>query len=120
VATPILLSILNEEVGTFQRIDNQWRPKNLFFKIQTQELLRDMVRRYTELKSAQEEIKLLDRAEMYLKHLRTLRLVLKRAMFLRLANHLAFAQAVTEFYTTFGVVLRYLRFDQGRGRLTPV
>lgn len=120
MGTPALLNILKEETGTFQRIDNEWRPKNIFFEIQTQELLKDMVRRYTALKLAQEELKLLDRSEMYLKHLRTLRLVVKRAHFLRRANHLAFAQAVTEFYTAFGAMLRFLRYDQARGQLTPV
>lgn len=117
MATPGLVRILNEEIGTFQRIDHVWRPKNLFFEIQTQELLKDMVRRYTNLKASEEELKLLDRAEMYLKNLRLLRLTVKRAHFLRRANHLAFAQAVTEFYTAFGVVLRFLRIDQARGHL---
>lgn len=120
MATPGLLGILVEETGTFNRTDNLWRPKNLFFDIQTQGLLRDMVRRYTALKTSEVELKTLDRAEMYLKHLRNLRFIVKRAHFLRRANHLAFAQAVTEFYTIFGVVLRYLRFDQARGKLTPV
>lgn len=120
MGTPGLLSILVDETGTFQRIDNTWRPKNLFFEIQTQELLKDMVRRYSALKESEVELKTLDRAELYLKSVRNLRLIVKRAHFLRRANHLAFAQAVTEFYSIFGVVLRYLRIDQARGKLTPV
>lgn len=120
MATPGLLSILVDETGTFKSVDNTWRPKNLFFDIQTQELLRDMVRRYTALKDSEVEFKTLDRAELYLRSVRNLRLIVKRAHFIRRANHLAFAQAVTEFYTIFGMVLRYLRFDQARGKLTPV
>jgi len=79
-----------------------------------------MIRRYTRLKESLEELKQLDRAEMYLKQVRSLRLLVKKAYFLRRANHLAFAQAVTEFYSIFGVVLRFLRFDEARGNLKPV
>ena len=119
MGTPGLLDLLTEETGTFQRIDNVWRPKNLFYDIQTQELLKDMTRRYEALKASEVELKTLDRAEPLLKRLRQLRLIVKRANFVRRANHLAFAQAVSEFYSAYGEVLRYLRIDQARGKLTP-
>lgn len=119
MGTPGLLDLLDAETGTFQRIDNTWRPQNLFYDIQTQVLLKDMVRRYEMLKVSEAELKTLDRAELLLKYLRQLRLIVKRANFVRRANHLAFAQAVSEFYSAYGEVLRYLRIDQARGRLKP-
>jgi CRISPR/Cas system endoribonuclease Cas6 (RAMP superfamily) len=87
--------------------------------IQTQVLLKDMVRRYEALQASEVELKKLDRAELLLKRLRSLRLIVKRANFVRRANHLAFAQAVSEFYSSYGEVLRYLRIDQARGKLKP-
>lgn len=120
MGAPGLLDLLNEEAGTFQRIDNVWRPKNLFFEMQTQELLKDMNRRYEALKVSEAELKKLDRSELLLKYLRQLRLIVKRANFVRRANQLAFAQAVSEFYSAYGEVLRYLRIDQARGKLKPV
>jgi hypothetical protein len=120
VATPELLELLTEEVGSFQNIDNIWRPKNLFFDIQTQELLRDMVSRYQQLRSAEEELKTLDRADLFVKNLRKMDFIVKRAHFVRRSNHLAFGLAVAEFYSLFGEVLRFLRIDQARGKLQPV
>jgi hypothetical protein len=119
VGAPGLLDLLDTETGSFQRIDNVWRPKDLFFDIQTQELLKDMTQRYEALKASELELKMLPRAELLLKYLRQLRLIVKRASFVRRANHLAFAQAVSDFYSAYGEVLRYLRMDQARGRLKP-
>lgn len=116
---PGLISILEEEASTFVRVDNVWRPKNIFQEIQTQILLSDMVRRYKRLKAAEEELKQLPRAEVMVRNLHLMRLILKRANFVRRANHLAFAQAVSEFYSSFGEILRYLRMDQARGKITP-
>lgn len=120
MASPGLLTILEQEdgSGTFQRGDNVWRPRNLFFEIQTQDLLKDMVKRYETLKESQNELKVLERATMYQQRLREMRLILKKAHFIRRANHLAFAQAVSEFYTAYGQVLRYLRIDKARGKLS--
>lgn len=119
MGVPGLVNLLDEETGLFQRVDNTWRPQNLFMDIQTQALLKDMERRYEALKAAEDELKTLDRAELLLKRLRSLRLIVKRANFVRRANHLAFAQAVSEFYSAYGDVLRYLRIDQARGKLQP-
>lgn len=114
---PNLLKLLSDESGSFQRIDNTWRPKNLFFELQTQELLRDMVRRYKALRLSEVELKELDRVDQYLKLVRRMGFIIRRAKFVRRANQLAFGQAVAEFYTAYGQVLRYLRIDQARGRL---
>ncbi len=120
MATPELVALLDEEAGSFQRVDNIWRPKNLFYDIQTQELLKDMVRRYQRLLDAEDEIKTLVRAELLLKNMRKLDWIVKRAHFVRRSNHLAFGMAVAEFYSVFGEILRYLRIDEARGKLEPV
>jgi len=101
-------------------VDNIWRPKNLFFDIQTQELLKDMVRRHQQLVDAEDELKTLDRADMFIKNLRKLDWIVKRAHFVRRSNHLAFGMAVAEFYSIFGEILRYLQIDEARGKLQPV
>ena len=79
-----------------------------------------MTRRYEALQASEGELKGLDRSELLLKYLRQLRLIVKRANFVRRGNQLAFAQAVSEFYSAYGEVLRYLRIDQARGKLEPV
>ncbi len=112
-----LSDILEEESSSFQRLDNVWRPKNLFQEIQTKELLRGMSNRYQSLQNSSEELKVLDRGDWFLKQLRKLGFILKRSNFVRQANHLAFGQAVAEFYSIYGEVLRYLKIDQARGKL---
>jgi hypothetical protein len=52
--------------------------------------------------------------------MRKMGLILKRAHFVRRANHLAFGQAVSEFYSAYGEILRYLKIDEARGKLEPV
>jgi hypothetical protein len=115
--TPHLVNLLSQESGSFQRIDNVWRPTNLFFAIQTQELLKDMLRRHQSLELLKGELQLLERSEMYLKNLRSMGFIIRRAKFVRLVNQLAFSKAVSDFYTAYGTVLRFLKIDQARGRL---
>jgi hypothetical protein len=112
--------LIDQEIGSFQKIDNKWRPQNLFFELQTKELMNDMVRRYNRLKEAENELQTLDRAERLLRLMRKMGLILKRAHFVRRANHLAFGQAVSEFYTAYGEILRFLKIDEARGKLEPV
>lgn len=117
---PRLVDLLNQETNSFQRIDNHWRPQNLFFELQTQELLKDMTRRFEALKASEDELKQLERADLLLKLMRRMGFIIRRANFVRRANHLAFGQAVAEFYTAYGEVIRYLKIDQARGQLQPV
>lgn len=120
MGAPILRDLIDQEIGSFQKIDNKWRPQNLFFELQTKELMNDMVRRYNRLKEAENELQTLDRAERLLRLMRKMGLILKRAHFVRRANHLAFGQAVSEFYTAYGEILRFLKIDEARGKLEPV
>lgn len=113
----ILRWIVDQESGTFQRIENRWRPTDLYMETQIRALLKDMSRRYERLVAARDELSMLDRKDMYLKLIRRMGFFLKNASFSRRSNHLAFAQATTGFYTDFGAVIRFLKFDQARGRL---
>jgi len=115
----LLQDLIDEEAGAFQKINSKWRPQNLFYELQTKELIRDMVRRYRRLKEGERELQKLDRADLLLQHVRRMGLIIKRAYFVRRANHLAFCQAVSEFYTAYGEILRYLKIDEARGKLEP-
>lgn len=75
-----------------------------------------MQARYEHLAAAQEELQTLDRADKYIKFLHRMRLWLREASFKWKADQLAFIQAVSGFYSDYGAVLRYLKFDQARGR----
>jgi hypothetical protein len=119
VGTPILRDLVDRETGAFENVNNKWRPQNLFFELQTKELMSDMVRRHSRLKEAENELQTLDRSERLLKLVRMMGLVVKRAHFVRRSNHLAFGQMVSEFYTAYGEVLRYLKIDVARGKLEP-
>lgn len=120
MGTPNLVKILDQETGAFQRIDNVWRPQHLFLPLQTQTLVKDMNHRYALVKASEEEFKTLERSSFYLKSVRQLEFILRRAKYVRLANQLAFGQAVASFYTVYGNILRYLKIDQARGHLQPV
>lgn len=78
-----------------------------------------MERRYSRLKEGENELQKLVRGDHLLKLVRRMGLVLKRAHFVRRSNHLALGQAVSEFYTAYGEVLRYLKIDEARGKLEP-
>jgi len=119
VGTPILRSLLDQEAGAFQQVNNKWRPQNLFFELQTKELMNDMVRRYIRLKEGEGELLTLGRADLLTRLVRKMGLLIKHAYFVRRANHLAFGQDVSEFYTAYGEVLRYLKIEQARGKLEP-
>lgn len=120
MGTPILLDLLDQESASFKQVDSKWRPQNLLFELQAKELMNDMARKYSRLKEAEDELQTLDRADLLVKLLRRMGLILKRANFVRRANDLAFIQAVSDFYSAYGEVLRYLKIDQARGQLQPV
>jgi hypothetical protein len=119
VETPLLLNLLGKETEFFHRVDHQWRPKGIFYEIQTQVLMKDMIRRYTDMNKAQEELMTLERADVYTRLMTRLELVIRRAAFVRRSNHLAFAQDVADFYSFYGEVLRRLMIDKVRGKLQP-
>lgn len=111
--------MVEQEQGSFYQLDSKWRPHNLLFELQMKELMTDMQRRFEGLKSAREEIQNLPRGAQLLKVVRKLGFIVRRASFMRHSNHLAFVQAVSEFYTAFGQVYRYLKIEQAKGQLQP-
>lgn len=78
-----------------------------------------MARRYNFLVAAQVEFQKLDRADVYLSLVRKSKLVLRRAFYVYRMNHLAFLVAVSEFYSAYGQILRFLKIDMARGKLPP-
>lgn len=118
-ATPLLYTLVQREGTSFERITNQWRPTDLLFELQSKALMKDMARRYASLLQAEGELQMLDRADFYLKLVRKMKLVLRRAYFVRRLNQLAFVEALAEFYSAYGRVLRFLKIDLGRGLLAP-
>lgn len=114
---PLLLWILDEEGPEFQSVQNRWRPSQLLFLQQVRVLLQDMERRYHKLEAARPEIETLERAPRYIKCLTRMRLWLRQSYYTWKANQLVFLQAVAGFYSEYGSLLRFLKFDQTRGRL---
>lgn len=114
---PLLQWILDQEGPDFQTVQNRWRPVDILFLQQVRALLADMERRYKRLEGARPELETLERSERYTKLLTRMRLWLRQASYNWKANHLIFIQAVAGFYSEYGILLRYLKFDQTRGRL---
>ncbi len=77
--------------------------------------LQDMSSRYDILSAAKEELQTLDRADKYTLLLHRMRLWLRQANFKWKADQLSLLQAVSGFYSDYGVVLRFLKVDQARG-----
>jgi hypothetical protein len=115
VAFSLLPWILDRD-GKFHRVENTWKPIDLFTEQQSQKLMGDMIERYDNLSAAQGELARLDRAEMYLKMLRRMGFNVRRARFSRRTNHMTFAKAISDFYSDYGTVLRFLRYDQLQGK----
>jgi hypothetical protein len=111
----LLPQLLRQEGDHFRRIDNRWRPVDLLFLQQSRTLLRDVEARYTHLEAAIDELQTLIRADLYIKLLTRMRLDMRRARYVWKSDHLSFIQAVSAFYTDYGVVLRLLTIEQARG-----
>ncbi len=87
---------------------------------QVRALIRDIESRFERLSEAESEFTLLDRRDLYIKHLRSMRLHVRAAVFSWKADQLKFIQAISHFYSDYGAVLRLLKFDLLRGRLVDV
>lgn len=79
-----------------------------------------MIGKLRHLQEGADELQQLERSDLFIKLYRRLEFIVKRANFLRRGNDLAFIQAVAEFYTNFGEVLRRLKIEQAKGQLQPV
>lgn len=112
-----LYDLITQEGGAFHHISHKWRPQDLLLDLQTKQSLADMERRLAEFESVKGELGTLPRAEMCLKMVRQLKLVVRRAKFVRRSNHLAFLEAVSEFYAATGELLKYLKTEEIKGHI---
>lgn len=111
--------ILEQADDQFRSLDWKWRPDHLLPVSQVRHFLQDLVRRYTRLMAARDEISTLDRAHKYVGYLTRMRIYLRQANHAWKADHLTFIRAVAGFYSDYGAVLRLLKEDTVRGKLTP-
>jgi hypothetical protein len=107
-----------EEVSDFQSVSQRWRPKNLFLLRQVQLILKDVRSRYTNLELARGELQSLQYAAKYIKYLQRMRIWVREAEFAWKADQLRFLKSVAGFYSDYGTVLRLMKIDQLRGKLT--
>ena len=113
----VLEWVLESEGRAFQRIHQNWRPKDLIPQVYLHKLLSDLQARYKILATATDEMATLDRADIYLKLFRRMGIWLRRANFARRSDHMTFIQSVAGFYSDFGEILRRLKIDSLRGKL---
>lgn len=113
----LLRRLVDREGDSFQWIENRWRPANLLMASQVRAIIRDIEGRFERLSEAEVEFATLDRRDVYIKFLRRMRLDLRTALFSWKADQLRFIQAITQFYSSYGSILRLLKFDVLRGKL---
>lgn len=114
----LLNEIIEQEGSDFQRLNNRWRPTDLLQSQQVRLLLRDLEAKFNLLSQAEGEFATLDRRDIYITIIRRMRLWLRQARFSWKSDHLQFIQAIASFYRDYGRILRLLRIDAQRGRLT--
>jgi len=112
----LLPQILQLEGNQFYRNDKRWQPKSLIPDPYRRNLLKDAQARFETLSAAEDELRTLDRAALYVQILRRLRLSVRFAQFAWGTDDLKFLESITSFFTDYGTVLRYLKFDEGQGR----
>lgn len=112
----VLPGLLAREGPDFYRIDRRWQPKGLIPEPYRQNLLKDIQGRLNRLQEGVDEFQTLERAPLYLRILKRMRLTVRRAQFAWRTDDLAFIQAISEFLSDYGTVLQNLKIDQARGR----
>ncbi len=115
----LLPSILDQEGTDFYQVKNQWKPKDLIPDPYRRTLLKDAQEKLNRLAEAEDELQTLDRAPLFIGILKNLRFVVRQAQFAWRSDDLKFLQAISEFYSNYGTVLRHLKYEQGRGRFDP-
>lgn len=113
----LLPSILEHEGAQFYNVTQKWQPKSLIPDPYRRSLLKDAQRRFKTLSEAEDELKALDRAPLYMQILRRMRFTVRAAQFAWRFDDLKFLESISSFFTDYGTVLRYLRYDRARGRL---
>jgi len=113
----LLPKVLKQENSQFFKVDRTWQPKDLIPDPYRRNLLKDAQEKFNELSLAEREFRTLDRAHLYVKSLRRMRLTIKDAQFAWRHDDLKFLAAIASFFQDYGTILRFLKEDQARGRL---
>ena len=114
----LLPRILEQEGVQFHNVSKKWQPKNLIPDPYRRNLLKDVQQRFKTLSDADGEFRTLDRAHLYTQIIRRMRFTVRDAQFAWRFDDLKFLEAIANFFTDYGIVLRHLRFDKARGLLT--
>lgn len=109
MAQELLRGLLEGE--PFRAMDRRWRPRNLLVEPYRRQLLKNLRERYATLAAALPEFETLTRAERYVKAIYRMRLLVKQAEFAWRFDDLAFIKAISEFYSHYGTIMRFLSME---------
>jgi hypothetical protein len=112
----VLPKLISQEGDAFYRITYRWKPKGLIPEPYRRTLLVDTQKKFELLTEAEPEISTLNYSDRYFKILRTMRLQLRKAHFAWRSDDLEFLNQLGGFYSGYGIILRYLKLEQQRGR----
>ncbi len=115
----LLPQILKQEGRQFYDLSRKWQPKDLIPDPYRRDLLKDAQKRFKQISAAEGELQTLERAHMYVKILRRMRLTVRDAEFAWRFDDLKFLNAISRFMSDYGTVLRYLKDDFSSGRFKP-
>jgi hypothetical protein len=115
----LLPRILDQLGDSFYRVDRTWQPKDLIPDPYRRNLLKNAQEKYNQLTAAEDEFKALQRAHFYVQVLRRMRLTIKDAQFAWNFDDLKFLESIANFFTDYGILLRVLKEDEARGKLSP-
>ncbi len=110
---PSSVSALLQSSGPFNRLDGTWRPTSLVSEQFLTEQLQQMEQALTTVQTLfkAEPRQFADKLPLYARCLRQMRRSLVSARFSRGLDHLVFISAMTEFYSAYGVMLRFLHLS---------
>ena len=112
----VLPQLIQQEGNAFYNVTFRWKPKGLIPDPYRRNLLKDAIAKFARLTEAESEIQTLLNADRYFKILRNMRLQLRKAQFAWRADDLELIKQISDFYSGYGIILRYLKLEQGRGR----
>lgn len=116
----VLPQLISQEGDAFYRITHRWKPKGLIPDPYRRNLLKDAQAKFELLTEAEPEIGTLTYSDRYFKILRNMRLQLRKAHFAWRSDDLELLNQLGNFYSGYGIILRYLKLEQQRGRFeTP-
>lgn len=108
--------LIEQEGDSFYRITYRWKPQGLVPDPYRRNLLKDAQARFERLTAAESEIATLTSPDRYFKIIRAMRLQLRKAHFAWRSDDLMLLNQLGEFYSGYGIILRYLKLEQQRGR----